>query len=200
MQKLLLASNNSGKLLEIKSLLKDLPIVLVTPSEMGIALQVSEDGFTYQENAEKKSIQYARKSGLVSLADDTGLEVDALGGKPGIHSARITTEIEATDSDRRNYLLELLKGYPPPWTGQFKCTVAIATPSEKTYFFEGTCNGEIIPQEKGRHGFGYDPIFFLPELNKTMAQLSLSEKNEISHRAAAIKAARTTILDLLIKK
>lgn len=197
MQKLLLASNNSGKLLEIRSLLKDLPIVLVTPSDLGIALQVSEDGCTYQENAEKKSIQYARKSGLISLADDTGLEVDALDGKPGIHSARITTEIEATDADRRNYLLDLLKDYPPPWTAQFKCTVAIAIPSEKTYFFEGTCNGEIIPQEKGRHGFGYDPIFFLPELNKTMAQLSLSEKNEISHRAAAINAARTTILDLL---
>jgi XTP/dITP diphosphohydrolase len=197
MQKLLLASNNSGKLIEIKNLLRDLPIDLVTPSDLNILLQINEDGSTYKENAEKKSVQYARKSGLVSLADDTGLEVDVLGGKPGIHSARITKEKEATDADRRNQLLDLLKIYPQPWNAKFRCVVAIATPSDKIYFFEGLCQGEIIPDEQGEHGFGYDPIFFLPELNKTMAQLSLTEKNEISHRAKAIRAAKSTVLDLV---
>lgn len=197
MQKLLLASNNSGKLIELKSLLKDLTIDLVTPFDLDIAVKVNEDGSTYQENAEKKSIQYARKSGLVSLADDTGLEVDILGGKPGIHSARITMEKDATDADRRQYLLDLLKIYPQPWNAQFRCVVAITAPPEKVYFFEGSCQGEIIPDERGEHGFGYDPIFFLPELQKTMAELSLLQKNEISHRAMAIKAARATILKLV---
>ena len=101
--------------MEIKNLLGDLPIDLVTPHELKLSLQISEDGSTYQENAGKKSLLYSRKSGLVSLADDSGLEVDLLGGKPGIHSARITTEKDATDSDRRKHLLNLLKGYPQPW-------------------------------------------------------------------------------------
>ena len=197
MHKLLIASNNSGKLVEIKSLLGDLPIDLVTPSELEMTLQIEEDGSSYQENAKKKSIQFARKSGLVSLADDSGLEVDVLGGQPGIHSARITQEKDASDSDRRNHLLNLLKEFQQPWTAHFRCVLAISTPSEKTHYFEGICEGEIIPQEQGKYGFGYDPIFFLPELQKTMAQLTLTEKNKISHRAKALNAAKAAILDLV---
>jgi XTP/dITP diphosphohydrolase len=197
MQKLLIASNNSGKLLEIKNLLKNLPIVLVTPRDLKLGIQIKEDGSTYQANAQKKSSEFAKRSGLVTLADDSGLEVDALGGKPGIHSARITKKKETNDADRRIHLLNLLKGYTQPWTAQFRCVVAIASPSERTYFFEGLCKGEIIPEEHGEYGFGYDPIFFLPELNKTMAQLSLPQKNEVSHRAKAINKAKATILELL---
>jgi XTP/dITP diphosphohydrolase len=195
--RLLVATNNTDKLSEILSLLEDLHLDIVTPQEVGINLDIEEHGNTYEENASLKANGFAHASSLVSLADDSGLEVDALGGLPGIHSARFSPLSNANDADRRVYLLELLQTHPQPWNAHFHCTVAIATPEGGIYFTQGNCPGEIIPLERGTNGFGYDPIFLLPETGLTMAELNMSEKNRLSHRARAIKAAIPILLDVL---
>ena len=149
---------------------------LVQPKNIGIELEIEEDGANYSENAAKKALAYAHASGLVSLADDSGLEVDALDGQPGLYSARYATWPNATDADRRDYLLQNLRGLQRPWTAHFHCTVAIATPGGDVYYTEGDCPGEIIPEERGSNGFGYDPIFYLPEYQQTMAELPRTKK------------------------
>ncbi len=194
MQRLLVATGNLGKLSEIQSLMDGINITLVTPDTCGVSLKVEENGDTYEENASLKARLFVRASGLVTLADDSGLEVDALAGRPGIHSARFSPLPHATDADRRAYLLELLSDRPRPWTAHFHCTVAIATPEDKLYYAQGNCPGEVIPVERGTNGFGYDPIFLLPEIGLTMAELSMDEKNRLSHRARAIKAAIPILL------
>lgn len=186
---LLLASTNPGKLREMRALLKDLKVRLLSPEDLGLAIEVEETGATYAENAASKARAFALRSGLVSLADDSGLEVDALGGAPGLYSARYAPHPGATDADRRAYLLQQLQDQPRPWSARFRCTVAIALPSGEVHFTEGVCPGEIISEERGRGGFGYDPVFLIPSLNKTMAELSMQEKNRISHRALAVRAA-----------
>ena len=190
MDKLLLASTNRGKLKEIKALLKDLPLALVTPDMIGIDIEVEEDGCSYSENAALKAVAYARASGLVTLADDSGLEVEALGGLPGLRSARFSPIPSATDADRRRYLLQQLHGHPQPWKACFRCVVALSDPEGNVKFAQGECPGIIISDERGRNGFGYDPIFLLPELGLTMAELDMRKKNRLSHRARAIIAAR----------
>lgn len=197
MRKLLLATNNQGKSKEIQALLSDLDLDLMIPQQIGLVLDVEEDGKTYAENAERKARAYTQASGLLTLADDSGLEVTALGGLPGIRSARFAPIPGATDADRRIYLLSRLKGMGRPWLAQFHCTVVVTTPSGDAYFAEGKCSGEIIPEERGGHGFGYDPIFFIPEMGRTMAELEMEEKNELSHRARAIKAIRPVLTKLL---
>jgi XTP/dITP diphosphohydrolase len=189
MQRLLIATGNRGKLVEIQSLLNGLEIELVIPEMLGIDLQVEETGSTYEENSALKAQAFAKASGLVTLGDDSGLEVDALGGQPGIRSARFSPLPGATDGDRRTYLLGFLHGQPRPWSAHFHCTAAIAMPSGRVYYAQGNCPGEIIPEERGSNGFGYDPIFLLPKLGLTMAELSMEEKNQHSHRARALKAA-----------
>ena len=189
MRRLLLSTGNPGKLREIKSLLDRLEISLVTPDMLGISIDVAEVGDTYEENASLKARAFAHACEMVTLADDSGVEVDALGGLPGIRSARFSPLPNATDADRRAYLLSRLSGHPRPWTAHFHCTVAIATPEDKLYYAQGNCPGEIIPQERGSNGFGYDPIFLLTETGRTMAELKMAEKNQLSHRARAIKAA-----------
>lgn len=189
MKTLLIASSNPGKIGELMALLQDLDLELVTPQHIDLQLQVEETGKTYAENAARKATEYALASGLLALADDSGLEVDALGGAPGIRSARFSPQPGATDADRRLYLLECLRDYPPPWKAHFHCTVALATPAGDVVFTEGKCCGEIIPEQRGTHGFGYDPIFLLPEVGKTMAELDMNEKNSLSHRSRAVKAA-----------
>jgi len=189
MNKLLIATNNKGKVKELQDLLKDTGIELITPSQIHLELEILEDGNTYAENATKKAIAFAKASGLISLADDSGLAVDALNGAPGLYSARYSPKPGATDADRRAYLLQNLQDKPRPWTARFHATIAIAIPNGETHLAEGICEGEIIPEERGTGGFGYDPIFLLPELGKTMAELSMDEKNRLSHRAkAAINA------------
>jgi XTP/dITP diphosphohydrolase len=200
MIKLLLGSENRGKLIEIQSILADLSITLLLPGDLGIHLQVDENGQSYAENAGLKAQAYQHASGLVTLADDSGLEVDALGGRPGVHSHRFSPLPDASDEDRRVFLLELLTGKPRPWSAHFHCTVAIATPAGQVYYADGECQGEIIPEERGQDGFGYDPVFFLPEYGATMAELGRAVKNRISHRANAIQAARPylrTVFNLL---
>lgn len=199
MKRLLVASTNPGKLRELHALLQDVSVELVTPSLIGLHLQVREDGRTYAENAGRKAVAYARASGLLTLADDSGLEVEALEGAPGLHSARYAPQPNATDADRRAYLLRQLQDHPRPWLAQFRCVVALALPDGEVYFTEGICRGEIIPQERGEHGFGYDPIFLLPQYGRTMAELSIGEKNRISHRARAVRAALPLLLDLIAR-
>jgi XTP/dITP diphosphohydrolase len=193
MKQLLIASGNPGKLLEIQALLKDIPVELISPSQLGIHLKVVEDGDTYAENAARKARAYSQATGLMSLADDSGLEVDALGGLPGLNSARFAPHPGATDADRRALLLEKLAGHPRPWKAKFHCTVAMACPGEEIHYTQGECLGEIVPVERGKGGFGYDPIFLIPDLGKTMAELSMQEKNRLSHRAKAIIAAKPTL-------
>ncbi len=195
--RILLASSNKGKLNEILDLLQDVPLKVLLPGDLGIGLEVEEDGKTYAENALKKALAYCAASGLVTLADDSGLEVETLGGKPGLHSARFSGKPGATDADRRAYLLDKLKGHPRPWPAAFRSTVVIATPDGQIFTLDGECRGEIIPEERGSNGFGYDPIFLVEGLGRTMAELSMEEKNRLSHRARAILAAKPVLLDLL---
>jgi XTP/dITP diphosphohydrolase len=199
MKRLLVASTNPGKLRELHALLQGASVELVTPSLIGLHLEVREDGSTYAENAAKKALAFARASGLLTLADDSGLEVEVLEGAPGLHSARYAPQPNATDADRRAYLLQQLQGHPRPWSAQFRCVVALALPDGEVHFAEGICHGEIIPEERGEHGFGYDPIFLLPQYGRTMAELSMEEKNRISHRARAVRAALPLLLDLIAR-
>jgi XTP/dITP diphosphohydrolase len=197
MARLLLASNNPGKLREIQALLQDLEIELLTPRQLGLTLDVEESGQTYAENAALKGIAFARATGLLTMADDSGLEVDALDGAPGLHSARFSHRPGATDADRRAYLLEKLAGKARPWMARFRCVIAVVTPKGKARFAEGVCQGEIIPEERGQNGFGYDPLFLIPEFGLTMAELDMGQKNKLSHRARAVQAARAILAELL---
>ncbi|MFM8369654.1 MAG: RdgB/HAM1 family non-canonical purine NTP pyrophosphatase [Chloroflexota bacterium] len=189
MNKLLIATNNQGKVLELQELLTGSGIEFVTPAQINLQLEVEEDGFNYQENAGKKAIAFAQASGMIALADDSGLEVEALNGAPGLYSARYSPKPGAKDKDRRDFLLENLKDKPRPWKAHFHATIAVAKPNGEIEFAEGNCYGEIIPEERGTGGFGYDPIFLMPELGKTMAELEMEEKNKLSHRARAVIAA-----------
>jgi XTP/dITP diphosphohydrolase len=164
---------------------------------MGIHLDVLEDGDTYRSNAARKALAFARATNTLSLSDDSGLEVDVLDGAPGLHSARFSPKPGATDADRRTLLLQVLQAYSPPWRAHFHCSVALATPDGWLGFTEGDCPGEIIPVERGQNGFGYDPIFLLTEKNLTMAELNMEEKNQLSHRALAVRAAIPLILEKL---
>ncbi|MFC2012216.1 XTP/dITP diphosphatase [Chloroflexota bacterium] len=189
--KLLLATNNKGKLSEYRSLLENIPFKLVTPAELDITTEVEEAGVSLEENARLKATLLATESRLLSLADDSGLEVDALGGEPGVMSARYAGE-NATDSDRVNYLLSRLVDVPrEKRSARFRCVIAIATPDGEVEFCSGECRGFIAFEPKGENGFGYDPVFYLPKLGKTMAELTPEEKNRLSHRGkAAIKAGQ----------
>lgn len=199
MHKLLIATNNNGKVIELQDLLKDSGIEFITPSQINLELDVEEDGTTYAENASKKAIAFAQASGLISLADDSGLEVEALNGAPGLYSARYSPKPGAKDADRRAFLLENLKDKPRPWRAHFHATIAIATPAGEVQLAEGNCYGEIIPEERGAGGFGYDPIFFMLELGKTMAELDMDEKNRLSHRARGMMNAMPILKTLFGK-
>jgi XTP/dITP diphosphohydrolase len=185
MIKLLLATNNQGKLKELRSLLNGLDLKLVAPADLGLNLEIKETGESYQENAILKAAGFANASNLWSLADDTGLEVEVLDGAPGLYSARYARP-GATDRDRRQYLLHNLEEKPRPWKAVFRCVVAHYGPDGSLMTKEGICPGEIIPDERGEGGFGYDPVFLLEKLRLTMAELSLADKNTLSHRSQAI--------------
>jgi XTP/dITP diphosphohydrolase len=195
--KILLASSNPGKLAEMQALLSGLDLEFVSLAGAGISEIVEESGATYAENAALKARTYASQCGLMAIADDSGLEVDALGGLPGLHSRRFTGKAEANDADRRATLLRRLDGKPRPWTAHFHCTVAIATPQGELHLAEGDCPGEIVPEERGTNGFGYDPIFWMPELRRTMAELTDDEKNRVSHRARAVARIRPQLTKLI---
>jgi XTP/dITP diphosphohydrolase len=196
-KELLLATNNAGKLKELHQLLGALKQVkLLAPRDQGLALEVEESGATYAENAALKAAAFCRETGLAVLTDDSGLEVDALAGAPGVHSARYAPQPGASDADRRALLLRNLAGQPRPWRARFRAWVAVAVPGEEMRLVEGLCEGEIIPEERGDNGFGYDPIFFIPSAGKTMAELSDEGKNAISHRGNAVRAAMPLLRDI----
>lgn len=187
--KLLLATSNPGKVDEYRVLLAGAPVTLVTPAEQGLEGQPEETGATFEENALLKARYYAQASGLLSLADDSGLEVDALGGEPGVHSARYAGD-GATDADRVVLLLSRLKDVASEKrTARFRCVVALAWPEGATEIFHGSCEGQIADELRGNNGFGYDPVFYVPELGKTFAELESDVKNQRSHRAIAARFA-----------
>ena len=198
MPKLLLATSNPGKIREYRFLLDGLGYQITTLTEEGIVKIVTESGNNYEQNARLKAITYAKLSQLTALADDSGLEVDALNGEPGVKSARFAGKA-ATDAEKVSFLLAKLNGVP--WerrTARFKCVIAIASPEGRAELCYGECHGMIAFEAKGESGFGYDPIFFLPEIGKTMAELHLEMKNQISHRARASQKARQVLQQLHI--
>jgi len=185
--KLLLATNNEAKVREYRDLLRDLAFELVTSAELGMINIVNEVGESLEENARLKATASAARSQLLALADDSGVEVDALGGEPGRLSARYAGE-KASDRDRISHLLAKLEGVP--WerrSARFRCVIAIATPKGKVEFCSGECLGIITFEPRGEGGFGYDPIFYLPELGRTMAELTPEIKNQVSHRGRAAR-------------
>ncbi len=196
MPKLLLATSNPGKIREYRFLLDGLGYQITTLAKEGIVKAVIESGSNYEQNARLKALAYAKLSQLTALADDSGLEVDALNGEPGIKSARFAGE-SATDVEKVNLLLARLKN--TPWekrTARFKCVIAIASPGGYAKFCYGECHGMIALEATGRNGFGYDPIFFFPEMGKTMAELPFEIKNQVSHRAQASQKARQVLQQL----
>ena len=197
---LLLATRNAGKLEELRELLAGLPLELFSLNDAGIAEEIPEVGDTFLENAVLKAEGYARLSGLNTLADDSGLTVQALGGAPGVQSARWAGP-HASDRDRIDLLLQQLQGVPAhERQAEFRCTVAIAEPAHRVRTVEGVCCGVILDAPRGSHGFGYDPVFYIPQLGRTMAELTREEKNRVSHRALAIRAARPILEDLLVRE
>jgi len=193
MAKLLLGTNNQAKVREYWSLLQNIPFEMVTLIEQGITTVVNEVGESLEENASLKATILTKESQLLTLADDSGLEVDALGGEPGRLSARYAGE-GASDRDRINYLLTRLKDVPwPERSARFRCVIAVATPGGVVEICSGECRGFITFEPRGKEGFGYDPIFYLPELDKTMAELPLRIKNQVSHRGQAARKARSVL-------
>ncbi len=196
-KRLLLATGNPGKIRELTALIDAALWEVVTPAQAGVAdLRVEESGATYGENAARKARAYADAAGLVALADDSGLEVDALGGAPGVHSARYAG-VDSTDRDNRARLLRALAGVPAEQRrARFRAVVAIAVPGAPAVAFaEGAVEGFIAEDERGKGGFGYDPLFVLPD-GRRMAEISPDEKNRLSHRARAVRAAAPILQDL----
>ena len=186
--KIALATKNPGKIREIRSILEGLSIELAGLDELSIKELPPENGRTFRENALKKARFVSQKAGLPAIADDSGLEVDALGGRPGVYSARYGGR---TDRDRYMKLLEELKDIPDKErTARFRCVIALVTPDGEEKTFEGVLEGRISTEPRGRYGFGYDPVFYIPHRGKTLAEIPPEEKNLISHRAMALKKLR----------
>lgn len=181
---IIIATNNPGKRREMRELLRDFKLEIADQDSLP---EVDETGEDYTENAIMKARAAALHYGMWALGDDTGLEVDALDGAPGLRSARIAGPM-ATDADRRANLLVLLGEHERPWNATFISVVALASPDGGVDVAEGKCRGEIVPYEQGEMGFGYDSIFLVEGENKTMAQLTMDEKNRLSHRARAIRS------------
>lgn len=199
MQKIVIASRNQGKIAEFKELLKDLPVEIMTLSDFPSIPEIQETGSSFRENALLKAHAVTASTGLIALADDSGLEVDCLGGAPGVYSSRYAGP-EQDDAANIRKLLAALKGVPlHQRTGRFRCVIAITTPEGGEYLSEGVCEGLIALEPRGDGGFGYDPLFLVPALGKTFAELSHEVKNRISHRAQAMRNARELLRRILGK-
>ncbi len=195
MRALLVATTNRHKLEEYRSIFVDLPYQLLSLSDIKLDLDVEETGTTFQENAELKALAYAHASGILSLADDSGLEIDALGGAPGVYSARFAG-VDTSYEERFRILFEQLSGLPPEKrAARFRCVITIAEPSGYHRSVEGSIEGTITDAPYGMNGFGYDPIFLVPELGKTTAEIPPEQKNKISHRGQAARLARVLLED-----
>ena len=194
--RLLIATTSPGKFREYRHLLNGLAYELVSLSEVGITQEVAETGATYEENALLKAREYAALSGMLTLADDSGLEVDALGGRPGVHSARYASD----NSARIRQLLAEMQNIPAgERSARFQCVIALAWPDGRTEITRGTCEGQIATEAWGANGFGFDPVFYVPESGLTMAELPEGLKNRISHRARAAQRMRP-ILERILRE
>ncbi|MDT7040799.1 XTP/dITP diphosphatase [Candidatus Nitronereus thalassa] len=193
MLELVLATGNRDKQKEMVALLSDLPITIRTLNEFEPVPPIIEDGETCEANAMKKATIIANHTGCLALADDTGLEVEALGGRPGVYAARYAGE-DATYEDNCRKLLKEMAGVPvEKRSARFVTVVAIADPSSSVQVVEGELNGMIAEARSGNDGFGYDPVFLVPEFGKTLAQMTLEEKNQISHRGRALVKAKAVL-------
>jgi XTP/dITP diphosphohydrolase len=189
MPTLLLGTTNPGKLRELRALFALPGLDLVLPDQLGLLLEVAETGASYLENAHRKAVAYAQSGMVWALGDDTGLEVDALFGGPGLRSARVGEN----DPHRRELLLASLAPHPRPWRARFRCALVLAGPQGSVDAAEGEVTGEIVPAARGQNGFGYDPIFLVDGAGKTMAELDDLEKNHTSHRARAAQRLLPTL-------
>ncbi len=196
-RKLLVATSNPGKLREIRHVFADLDVVLVTLAEFGELPEVLEDGLTFEDNAKKKARHYAGATGMWTLADDSGLEVDALDQRPGVNSARFTGPVQDAAANNAKLIALLRKVPPEQRSARFRCVIAVADPQRVLATASGTVEGVIIDQPRGRNGFGYDPHFLLPELGLTTAELDPEHKNRISHRGQALRDIRPKLETLL---
>ena len=193
MKRLVIATRNNDKVRELKALLADMDVEIIALADYPDAPHVIEDGATLEQNAVKKVTSAFSFTKEASIADDSGLEVDALGGKPGVFSSRFAGD-DATYEDNNKKLLRLLRAIPPHKRGaRFRCCVAIASPDGKVEVVEGRCSGKIADAPRGKKGFGYDPLFIIPRYNKTFAELSPGLKNRISHRAKAMARAKKVL-------
>ena len=196
--KLLIATHNRGKVREYEELLRGVPVELVSLDDLGVTEEVDETGTTFYENAWLKARSYAALGKMPTLSDDSGLEVDALGGQPGVHSARYGGDACGSDEQRVELLLSNLAGVP--WgdrTARFRCCIAICVPGGPGVSVVGSVAGMIQYEPEGTEGFGYDPVFYLPTFDRTIAQLTVAEKNRISHRSDAVGRAVATLGELL---
>ena len=201
MKTILVATTNPGKLTELSEML-DIDADFRSLADFPGIEEVLEDGNTFEQNAQKKALGYAKATGLWTIADDSGLVIDALGGEPGIHSARFSGEKSATRTliDHKNIskVLELMKDVPTEKrTARFVCSLCLASPEKVLIQTEGEVEGIITEEKIGSRGFGYDPIFFVPSLGKTIAQITPEEKNKISHRGSAINKLKGMLTELL---
>ncbi len=182
---IVLATRNPGKIKELQQLLKNFPVEIKSLNDFGPIPEVEEDGETFDDNAYKKALFTAKALGLPAMADDSGLVVEALGGAPGVKSARYAGE-NATDKENIDKLLNDMAGKKNR-NAAFECVISLAVPSGPALTYEGHCKGEITLEPKGSSGFGYDPVFFYPEYNRTFAELNSEEKNRVSHRGLALQ-------------
>lgn len=195
MPRLLLATNNLGKLREIRELLVGSGWQVVAPADLGLQLDPEESGATYVENAAIKAHAFCDASGMLALADDSGLELDALGGRPGLHSARYGGDVP--HSEKIRLLLDEIRDVPAAErTARFRCVMVVAAPDGRTWQVEGVCEGLIAPQPRGENGFGYDPIFLVPAYGRTFGELGDEVKAQISHRARAARGAAAILARL----
>jgi XTP/dITP diphosphohydrolase len=196
-KKLLLATRNKGKLKELTELLRDRPVDILGPDAFSSLPECIEDGQTFLENATKKAWHYHKLTGLMALGDDSGLLVDALGGRPGVHSAR-SAGPGATDEQRINKLLDALQEVPDEKrTARFVCALALVDQDAEIFTIESACEGVIARAAHGTDGFGFDPIFLVPELGRTFAEMTMEEKNRLSHRGKALSIARRRLQEYL---
>lgn len=193
MRSLLLATTNRHKVEEFQAMFSDLPLRVLSLRDIGVDMDVEETGTTFQENSQLKALAYARATGMLALADDSGLEIDALGGAPSVYSARYIRP-DASYEERFKYIFEQLQGLPMEQrTARFRSVITLAEPSGYARSVEGAIEGVIVEPARGEYGFGYDPIFLVPELGKTTAELLPEQKNAISHRGQAARLARTML-------
>ena len=203
MKRLVIASNNEGKIKEIKRVLANLPVEVLSLKDMGLDIDVEEDGLTFEDNAKKKSVEIYKElikrneSNFIVMSDDSGLEVDYLNGEPGVFSARYAGEHGNDKKNNEKLLLNLSGVSDDNRKARFVCQLALINDKNKYRTVRGTVDGYILEEEKGNGGFGYDPLFFYKPLNKSFGELTMEEKNEISHRGVALQKVKEIIKELL---